>query len=102
LKKVKSYKNIKEIKKKKNNNSLKKIRIKTFVENVRKQEKPIKDIADIYIKNMIKDLDDKIFKYHTYIEYYDIVLDFAKGLRFEKTSNIIFNKKFRISKEHLI
>ncbi len=42
---------------------------------------------------MIKDLNNKVFKYYIYIEYYDIALDFTRNLRFEKTSNIIFNKK---------
>ncbi len=42
---------------------------------------------------MIKDLDDKIFKYHIYIEHYNVVLNFVKILRFKKTSNIIFNKE---------
>jgi len=51
---------------------------------------------------MIKDLNDKIFKYYIYIEYYNIALDFVKGLRPEKTSNITFNKELWISKEHLI
>ncbi len=51
---------------------------------------------------MIKNLDDKAFKHHTYIEHYDTALDFVRGLRLEKTSSIIFNKELRISKEHLI
>ncbi len=34
LKKVKFYKNIKEVKKKKNNNSLKKVRVKILIENL--------------------------------------------------------------------
>ncbi len=51
---------------------------------------------------MIKDLNDKTFKYHTYIEYYDAALNFVRILRFEKTSNITFNKELRILKEHLI
>ena len=51
---------------------------------------------------MVKDLNDKIFKHHIYIEHYNIALNFAKGLRPEKTSNITFNKELRISKEHLI
>ncbi len=34
LKKVKSYKNVKEAKKKKNNNNLKKMRVKILVENL--------------------------------------------------------------------
>jgi len=42
---------------------------------------------------MIKDLSEKTFKHHIYIEHYDVTLDFAQGLRFEKASNIIFNKK---------
>ncbi len=103
MKKVKSYKNIKETKKKKNNNNLKKIRVKTPVETLRIQyEKYIKEVANIYIKRMIKDLNDKTFKYYIYIEHYDVILDFVKRLRSEKTSSIIFSKKPRISKEYLI
>ncbi len=76
MKKIKSYKNIKKIKKKKNNNSLKKIRVKTLVENLWTQQKRyIKEIVDIYIKRMIKDLSEKAFKHHIYIEYYDVVLN---------------------------
>ncbi len=51
---------------------------------------------------MIKDLSEKAFKYHIYIEYYDIALDFIRNLKLEKTSSIIFSKKLRISKEYLI
>ncbi len=51
---------------------------------------------------MIKDLDDKVFKHYIYIEYYNIALDFAKDLGSEKIINMIFNKKFRISREHLV
>ncbi len=42
---------------------------------------------------MIKDLNDKAFKYYIYIEYYNIALDFTRDLRPEKVSNIMFNKK---------
>jgi len=42
---------------------------------------------------MIKDLNDKAFKYYIYTEYYDVVLNLVKILKFEKTSNITFNKK---------
>ncbi len=42
---------------------------------------------------MIKDLNEKTFKYHIYIEYYNVVLDFIRRLKLEKTSNIIFNKE---------
>ncbi len=42
---------------------------------------------------MIKDLNDKIFKYYIYIEYYDIVLNFIRGLKPEKTSSITFSKE---------
>ncbi len=69
---------------------------------MRKQEKQIKDAVDVYIRRMIKDLSDKIFKHHIYIEYYNAALDFVKRLRSEKTSNITFNKKLKISKEQLI
>ena len=51
---------------------------------------------------MIKDLNDKTFKHHIYIEYYNTALDFARILRLEKTSSITFNKEPRISKEYLI
>ncbi len=51
---------------------------------------------------MIKDLDDKTFKYHIYTEYYNVVLDLIQRLRLKKTSSITFNKKLRISKEYLI
>ena len=50
---------------------------------------------------MIKDLNDKTFKYHTYIKHYDIALNFARGLKSEKTSNITFNKEPKISKKQL-
>ncbi len=78
---------------------MKKVQVKISIENVWKQEKQIKDAVDVYMKRMIKDLGDKIFKYYIYIEYYDIVLNFARGLRLEKISNIIFSKEPRISKE---
>ncbi len=51
---------------------------------------------------MIKDLNNKVFKHYIYIEHYDVILDFARILGLKKTSNIIFNKEPRISKEHLI
>ncbi len=94
MKKVKSYKNIKEAKKKKSNNSLKKIQVKTLIETLQTQyEKYIKKVVNVYIKRMIKDLDDKAFKYHIYIEYYNIALDFVRSLKSEKTSSITFNKE---------
>jgi len=42
---------------------------------------------------MIKDLDDKAFKYHTYVKYYDIALNLIQNLKLEKVLNITFNKK---------
>ncbi len=42
---------------------------------------------------MIKDLNDKVFKYHIYIEYYNIVLDFARSLKPERALNMTFNKE---------
>ncbi len=42
---------------------------------------------------MIKDLNNKTFKYHIYIEYYDIVLNLVQDLKPKKTLNITFNKK---------
>ena len=82
---------------------MKKIRVKTSTENLRiQQKKQIKDTINIYIRRMIKDLDNKISKHHIYIEYYDTTLDLTKSLKSKKISNIIFNKKPRISKKHLI
>jgi len=51
---------------------------------------------------MIKDLNEKIFKYHIYIKYYNIALNLIRGLKLKKVSSIIFNKELRISKEYLI
>ena len=51
---------------------------------------------------MIKDLSDKTFKHHIYIEHYNVALDLARGLEPEKTLSIIFNREPRISKEQLI
>ncbi len=42
---------------------------------------------------MIKDLNEKAFKHHIYIEHYNIILDFIRNLRSKKVSNITFNKK---------
>ncbi len=103
MKKVKSYKNIKKAKKKKNNNNLKKVRVKTSIETLRIQyKKYIKEIANAYIKRMVKDLGEKAFKHYIYIEYYNIALDFAQSLKLKKVLNITFNKELRISKEYLI
>ncbi len=51
---------------------------------------------------MIKDLNNKIFKYYIYIEHYNTALDLVKDLRSKKTLNITFNKEPWISKEYLI
>ena len=51
---------------------------------------------------MIKDLNNKTFKYHIYIEYFDVVLNLVQGLKPEKAVNITFNKELQISKEYLI
>ncbi len=51
---------------------------------------------------MIKNLNDKIFKYYIYIEYYNIILDLIQSLRSENVVNITFNKKLRILKKYLI
>ncbi len=103
MKKIKSYKNIKETKKKKSNNNLKKIRVKTLVKILRIQyEKYIKEAANVYIKRIIKDLNDKIFKHYIYIKYYDVVLDLVRSLKPEKTSSITFSKEPWILKEYLI
>jgi len=64
-----------------------------------KTRKTNQDIINAYMKRMIKDLDDKIFKHYIYMKYYDIALDFVKDLKSEKTSNIIFSKELRISKK---
>ncbi len=73
---------------------MKKIRVKILVETLRIQyKKYIKDVMDIYMKRMIKDLNEKIFKHHIYTKHYNIVLDLIRKLRSEKTSNIIFNKE---------
>ena len=42
---------------------------------------------------MIKDLNNKAFKYYIYTEYYNIILDLVRGLRPEKTLSITFNKE---------
>ena len=51
---------------------------------------------------MIKDLNNRTFKYYIYAKYYDAALDFIRRLKPEKTLNITFNKELRISKEHLV
>ncbi len=51
---------------------------------------------------MIKDLSEKTFKHHIYIEYYNVALNFIQSLKLKKTSSIIFNKELRISKEYLM
>ncbi len=38
-------------------------------------KKHIKEIINTYIKRIIKDLNEKTFKYYIYIEYYDVILD---------------------------
>ncbi len=103
MKKIKSYKNIKKVKKKKNSNNLKNIRVKTLIKTLRTQyKKYIKDVVNVYIRKIIKDLNNKVFKYYIYIEYYNAVLNFVRTLGLEKTVNIIFSKKPRITKEYLI
>ena len=42
---------------------------------------------------MIKNLDDKIFKHHIYIEHYNVALNLVQRLKLEKTSSITFNKE---------
>ena len=54
------------------------------------------------MRKIIKDLNDKIFKHHIYIEYYDIALDLVQILGLEETLNITFSKELQISKEYLI
>ncbi len=51
---------------------------------------------------MLKDLNEKAFKYYIYVEYYDVALDFVRNLRFKKILNITFSKELRISKEYLM
>ncbi len=82
---------------------MKKVQVKILTENIRKQyEKDIKNIIDIYTKRMVKDLKDKIFKHHIYIEYFNAALDFVRRIGLEKTSNITFNKKPRFLEDHMI
>ncbi len=61
----KSYKNVKEVKKKKSSNSLKKVRVKTLMEQ---RAIYVKDVVEAYVKRMEKDLRLKIFKHHLYIQ----------------------------------
>ncbi len=42
---------------------------------------------------MIKDLNEKTFKYYIYIEYYNIALNLVQSLKLKKVSNITFNKE---------
>ena len=56
----------------------------------------------MYMRKTIKDLNDKIFKYYIYVEYYNVSLDLVRSLRSEKTINITFSKEPRISREHLV
>ena len=42
---------------------------------------------------MIKDLNEKTFKYYTYIKYYNVALDFIRSLKLKKTLSIIFSKE---------
>jgi len=82
---------------------LKKVRVKIPAENLQMRQKIyIKEVVDVYIKRMIKDLSEKVFKYYTYIEYYDVALDFIRSLKSEKVLNITFSKEPRISREYLI
>ncbi len=87
MKKVKSDKNIKEAKKKKNNNSLKKVRVKTPVENSQiQQEKHIKKAINNYIKRIIN---------HILKKYIDrIVVVYLDDI-------LIFNKILKEHKEHI-
>ena len=38
-------------------------------------KKYIKEAVDVYIRKMIKNLGDKVFKHYIYIKHYNIVLD---------------------------
>ncbi len=78
---------------------MKKIRIKI---SIKQQTIYIKDVIKAYIKRIEKDLRFKIFKYHSYIKYYIIILKLVWFIKIKKTINIIFNKELRIIKEHLI
>ncbi len=42
---------------------------------------------------MIKDLNEKTFKYYIYIKYYNFALDFARSLKPEKALSITFSKE---------
>ena len=99
MKKIKFYKNIKEAKKKKNNNSLKKIQIKTSIEQWTIY---IKDIIKVYIKRIEKDLGLKAFKHYFYTKHYVVALGLVQLIKTEKTVNITFNKKPRIIERYLM
>jgi hypothetical protein len=52
---------------------------------------------------MIKDLENKAFKYHLYSEHWNTALNLARILKPEKTHNIIFNKEPRLQKrDHMM
>ena len=51
---------------------------------------------------MERDLGLKTFKYHFYIEYYIVVLEFVRFIETDKTVNMIFNKEPRIIEGHLM
>ena len=48
---------------------------------------------------MIKDLNNKVFKYYIYIEYYDIALYFTRNLRFKTINNFFFKPIFKLIKK---
>ena len=50
---------------------------------------------------MMKNLKDKAFKYHFYLEHLDIALDLTRILRPKKTKNITFNKELKLQKKRL-
>ncbi len=42
---------------------------------------------------MVKDLNEKIFKYYIYVKHYNVALNLVRSLKPEKTSSITFSKK---------
>ncbi len=98
MKKVKLYKDVKVVKKK-NNNNLKKVRVKILIEQ---RAIYIKDIIKVYIKRIKKDLRFKVLKYYFYIEHYIIILEFIWFIETEKTVSIIFSKELKIIERYLI
>jgi len=62
----------------------------------------VKNIAEVYVKRMEKDLRIKVYKHHFYAEHYIVTLEFIRFIRTDKTANIIFNKELRITEGYLM